>query len=513
MCGIVGIFGSRAGEQQQQLAGMLRAVHGRGETDEVFVAADFCVGTRRLKIVDPERAVQPIFNEDRSQAIIFNGEIFNYKSLRARLQAKHTFSTASDTETILHAYEEYGEHCVDQLDGQWAFAIYDRRNRTLFAARDHWGVVPLYFVHADDTLYLASVIRALTFLGKPIKVVPPGHMLDLHGIPRPFYQPTYALTNLPRHEVVGRLKAAVQDAVAKRVDTPLPIGVIYSGGIDSSIVLHEASKRHTNVTAFTIGAADSEDCALARRFCQERNIRHIVIPQTRQQIRLSTIRQVIQATELNEYLDIINAVVSLPLFRTVHEHDIKVVLSGDGSDELFGGYDMYRQVASDDHPALLLHNLLTLHRTELQRVDRCSMAYAVETRVPFLDRAVVDLALQMPLAWKNYHGVDKWPIRAAFKDELPSYILERPKNPLSYSSGIHEWIRRYKPFFRLFYRQEQYDLHQPIKMDFSYLLTRNNHDLATTMVEDGLLRDYPTYELVKEAVKASIRTYLINPLS
>jgi asparagine synthase (glutamine-hydrolysing) len=509
MCGIVGIFGD-AGDRHDELAGMLRAVRSRGETDEVLVGDGFSVATRRLKIVDRELAIQPIFSEARDRFIIFNGEVFNYKELKQELEARHSFTTDSDTETILHAYEEYGQRCVDHLDGQFAFVIYDVAKETLFAARDHVGIVPLYFVLDDGTLYVASVIKALTFLNRQIQALPPGHSLDIHGNLQAYYRPKYQRTVLEKDQFVVELKRALQASVAKRVDTDLPVGVIYSGGIDSSIVLNEATKHHKDVTAFTIGTWSSEDFEISRRFCGERNIRQVVIPLEQKDVGLDSIKRAIEVTELNEYLDIINAVISLPLFRRVHEAGIKVVLGGDGSDELFAGYEMYRHIPRQDEGRLFLHKLMTLHNTELQRVDRCSMASEVEVRVPFLDLRVVDLALQMPIEWKLEDGVEKWAVREAFRDELPDYIVQRAKNPLSYSSGLHEWVRMYKILFARYYNRCGYGLHAPMKKDFSYILTRNGYDLDRAFEEEKLAKDYPKSELVKEALKAGLRTYVIR---
>ena len=515
VCGIAGIFGKGVG-QRESLECMLAAVHSRGETDETLFSKDFCVATRRLKIIDRERAIQPIFNEARDKLIIFNGEIFNYKEIKRELEGRHIFRTNSDTETILHAYEEHGEHCVELFDGQFAFVIYDVMKKTLFAARDHLGVVPLYFVLDGEMMFIASNIRALTFLGRRINVVPPGHILDIHGHLKEYYRPEYGplygpkngSSALARAEFVGELKQALQSAVAKRVDTDLPVGVIYSGGIDSSVVLSEACKRHKDVTAFTIGTSSSEDIEISHRFCNERNIRQIIIPLEQRDIRPEIIRRAIEATELNEYLDIINAVISLPLFARIHEERIKVVLGGDGSDELFAGYHMYRHISREDESRLFIHNLLSLHRTELQRVDRCSMAFGVEVRVPFLDMRVVELALQMPMEWKVNDGMEKWAVREAFKDELPEYIIRRRKNPLSYSSGLHELVRMHKISFSSYYNEFRFDLHAPIKMDFSYVLAKNNYNFDKAVAEDNKAKDYPKLELIKETLKAGTRKYI-----
>jgi asparagine synthase (glutamine-hydrolysing) len=171
---------------------------------------------------------------------------------------------------------------------------------------------------------------------------------------------------------------------------------------------------------------------------------------------------------------------------------------------------MYRHISREEDARLFLHQLMTLHNTELQRVDRCSMAYEVEVRVPFLDLDVVDLALHMPREWKINNGVEKWAVREAFKDELPDYVVKREKNPLSYSSGLHEWVRMYKILFARYYNQCGFNLHAPIKMDFSHILTRNGYNLKMAVAEDRLAKDYPKSELVKEAFKAGVRTFILR---
>jgi asparagine synthase (glutamine-hydrolysing) len=510
VCGIVGIFGREGGHRDRDIARMLAAVRSRGEVDEVRIGDRWSVATRRLRIVDRERAVQPMFGEDGQRFIIFNGEIFNHKALRQELEASHTFATESDTETILHAYEEFGERCVERLDGQFAFVIHDIRDGTVFGARDPFGVVPLYLATDGGTLYVASTVGALTDLGRPIRAVPPGHTLDRNGHVTPYARPEPRATETPAADGPERLKAALGAAVAKRVDTDLPVAVLYSGGIDSSIVLHEASRRHGDVTAFTIGTPDSEDLAISRRFCAERGIPQVIVPIARGDVTPRTIRRTIAATELAESLDVINAVVSMPLFRRIHEAGIKVALGGDGGDELFGGYPMYQRVSVEDEAKLFRHKLMSLHRTELQRVDRCSMAFEVETRVPFLDPVVVGIALDTPRDDKVRDGVEKWILREAYRDDLPDYILERPKNPLSHSSGVHEWARMYKILFRRYYDQQRFDLHEPMRMDFSHVLAMSGYDVDRAIEAERTSGDYPRLELVKESVKAGLRSFLLG---
>ena len=182
-------------------------------------------------------------------------------------------------------------------------------------------------------------------------------------------------------------------------------------------------------------------------------------------------------SELTEYGDIINAVVSVPLFARARELGIKVVLTGDGSDELFGGYPMYEPGPATRSRRLFLHMIANLHRTELQRVDRVSMGKGVEARVPYLDPALVELAMRLPVGLKVRDGQEKWIMRQAFADMLPDYILRRPKNPMSHSSGLHERARLYRPLFAGMHRSFGYDLLEPVQRDFSVLLSQCGHDL------------------------------------
>ena len=220
---------------------------------------------------------------------------------------------------------------------------------------------------------------------------------------------------------------------------------------------------HPDCVAFTVGTSDSDDLRYARRLTSELGVPHEVIELRPNALRFDDVRTAIGMSELTEYGDIINALVSKPLFERVHRCGVKVVLSGDGSDELFGGYDMYRQVGDDLRQRLFQHKIRNLSRTELQRVDRTSMGNGVETRVPFLDLALVRLAMRLPIGLKVRDGVEKWVIRQAFADILPDYIRRRPKNPMSHSSGLHEWVRLYKPLFARTYRSFGYDLAEPMR--------------------------------------------------
>ena len=236
--------------------------------------------------------------------------------------------------------------------------------------------------------------------------------------------------------------------------------------------------------------------------CGDLGVQHEVIGVRPADIHAGDVREAIRMSELTEYGDIINAVVSVPLFARARKLGIKVVLTGDGSDELFGGYSMYERTPEAASQQLLLHMVGNLHRTELQRVDRVSMGHGVEARVPYLDPAVVELAMRMPLGLKVRDGQEKWILRRAFDGALPEYVLQRPKNPMSHSSGLHERARLYRPLFAGMHRSFGYDLLEPVHRDFSVVLGRYGHDLDLAVEATRTRQDYTPAEHARDLAGA-----------
>ena len=235
-----------------------------------------------------------------------------------------------------------GEDCVHQFEGQFAFLIIDLAQQRLFAARDPLGIIPLYWLKFKDCLYFASTIKALTFLEQPIQCLSPG-CFQWNDEPEVSYfqpQPQPQPSSLNSHLEI--LKSTIVSAIHRRCQTDLPLGVIYSGGLDSSIVLSQAIQVHPQVTAVTIGCEGSEDFQISQRFCQDKGIPQVVVSLKPQQFTRQSVREAIATSELTEYGDIINAAITLKLFERIRDCGIKVVLGGDGSDELFGGYQMYQ---------------------------------------------------------------------------------------------------------------------------------------------------------------------------
>ena len=510
MCGIAAIVGP-GGDRSTFLA-MLQAVAPRGEVPEAGCDDAVLAGVQRLRIVDRDRAVQPWIGGDGRWVLCYNGEIFNYHELRAELvNLGCQLRSDSDTEVALEAFLQWGAAAISRFRGEFALLIVDRATRRAFLARDPLGVKPLYWSRHGDCLHVASEVKALVPAGEPVFEVPPGHLGWAEPGAAPELVPYVDLLHLGEDrepiddpgEAAKLVRTALEDSIRVRVDTDLTVGVILSGGLDSSLTLMHVREMHPDCVALTVGAPGSEDLAYARRLTAELGVPHEVIEMRPRDIHRADVREAIRMSELTEYGDIINAVVSVPLFRRAHEMGIKVVLTGDGSDELFGGYPMYHRIGARQTQRLFLHKIRNLGRTELQRVDRTSMGNGVEARVPFLDLSLVELAMRLPMELKMRDGQEKWILREAFASMLPDYIRARPKNPMSHSSGLHERARLYKPFFARLHSSFGYDLLEPVRRDFSTLLERCDHDLYRAVAEAALRRDYTVFEHARDLAGAA----------
>jgi asparagine synthase (glutamine-hydrolysing) len=513
VCGIALIAGPGASEALfRQMLGVLGP---RGEVQEVCLGDELLAGTQRLRIVDPGRAIQPWISADERWLLCYNGEIYNHRVLRAELRALGTeFRTESDTEVLMAAFARWGDDAVRRLRGEFAFVISERSTGHTYLARDALGVKPLYWSATGGRLHVASEIKALVPAGAAIREVPPGshgwanagrepRLSAFSELLSPHRMDARAVPVTDAGEAAALIRSALADAVAVRVDTALPVGVILSGGLDSSLTLAHVAQIHKDCVAFTVGAPGSQDIAYASKLAADLGVRHEIIEIPPRTIRLAQVREAIRISELTEYGDIINAVVSVPLFRRIADAGIKVVLTGDGSDELFGGYSMYDQIGPGQLRRLFLHKLANLSRTELQRVDRTSMAAGVEVRVPFLDPVLVDLAMRLPMALKVRDGVEKWILRQAFAGLLPGYVRQRPKNPMSHASGLHERARLYKPAFARIHRSFGYQLHEPVRRDFSVLLSQCGNDLDLAIARARARLDYSTREHARDLAGAA----------
>ncbi|MGY1710625.1 asparagine synthetase B family protein [Geodermatophilus sp. SYSU D00758] len=509
MCGIAAVLGP--GADRELFRGMLAAISPRGEVDEVLCDEEALLGTARLRIVDREHAVQPWPSVDGRWALCFNGEVFNHGELRDRLHAEgRSTRSVGDTEVVLETVLAWGEEALLRMRGEFAFALVERATRRVFLARDPVGVKPLYWGRAGGRLHVASEVKALVPLGVPVSEVPPGHCGWAAPDADPQLHPYLDLYRLGEgerelsdvEEAAAALRTTLTDAVRIRVDTDLRVGVVLSGGLDSSLTLLLVRQLHPDCVAFTVGAEGSEDLAYARRLTADLGVEHVVVPVRPKDLGLRDVREAIRVSELTEYGDIINAVVSQRLFAAVHRAGVKVVLTGDGSDELFGGYAMYRRIGGADLRRLFLHKIAHLSRTELQRVDRTSMGHGVEARVPFLDVTMLDLAMRIPQELKQRDGYEKWIVRHAFADLLPGYVAARHKNPMSHSSGLHERIRLFRPLFPRIYRGYGYGCAAPLQRDFSEVLKDHGYDLDAAVAAARAPRDLTLAEHARDLAGA-----------
>lgn len=438
MCGIAGFFQltDHQEEYERIIREMLAPIKHRGDEEHAYECKQFdfgALGCNRLAIVDREHGRQPLTNQEETLFAVMNGEIYNYRELCQELQELgYRFHTSTDTEVLVHGYQAWGQQLVERIDGVFAFIIFDQRNATFFAARDHMGVKPLYYLNRDGAYFIASEMKSLTGFGQNINVLMPGQILTPQGTQAYSWLKKQPLED-DEQTILATFKETLVAAVRKQVQTDLPIGVLFSGGLDSTAILHLATRYHQNVTAISVGFEDSADVEMAQRFCRERGIKHHTVHLTIENL-LHDLDQTVYYTETFETINIIDSCLLAPAFKLAHELGIKIVLCGDGSDELLAGYDFFRTYPDPHY--LMTYRLENAYRTDMQRLDRCSMRYSVETRVPFLDKAFMNIAYNVPMSMKLRGNTEKWILREVLKNELPDYIAQRPKVRLPDGAGL-----------------------------------------------------------------------------
>lgn len=448
MCGIAALIsrGRCLGVEANvtRVSAMLASIAYRGDPEhggETAAYDEFAMGTNRLAIVGREDGTQPISDVGGTVWTVFNGEIYNFQQLRRELiAAGYEFRTQTDTEVLVHGFRCWGASCLlEKLDGMFAFVLYDRASGSFLAARDHIGIKPLYYAEHGGTWYFASEQKSLTPLTNEIRTLPPGHFLAETGLGSYFGLSDEPI-DAPEEEIVARFGALFEEAVRKRVQTDLPLAVAFSGGLDSTAVLHFARKHHPNVTAFTIGFEGAADIAVARRYCEEQGIpQHVTY--LREDEMVNVIPKVVYEAEFFEGIDVMDCCLGFYVYKEIRRQGIKVALCGEGSDEVLAGYDLFR-----DHPdrcALMKYRVANLHRTDLQRVDRSSMMNSVEARVPFLDKDFLSFAYRVPMRLKLRDGIEKWVLREALRQELPDYIVNRRKIRMPDGTGLQNRLFNY----------------------------------------------------------------------
>jgi len=446
MCGIAAIIGKTKQDKKELEAMLLPIIH-RGEKKYFNESADLntCVlGMNRLAIVDREKAKQPMKSSDGRFFIVFNGEIYNYKDLQKELVEKgHKFSTDSDTEVLVNGYAEWGEKLLEKISGMFAFFIYDKKENNFFVARDPIGVKPLYWAKDEKAnYYFASEIKSLSVL-KQVKIInlfPPAHFMIGGKLKKYFVLPTKINRDITESEAIEKIRELFDNSIKIRVQTDLPVAVYLSGGIDSTAVLATAMKYHPDITAVIVGSEDSTDRKTAVKYCEENKIKYFVKTPPSEEELAESIKEIIRITESFEPNMIRQSAVSYHIAKTAAENGFKIILCGEGADEIFAGYPEFTKLnSSEEIEKKIIEFLSDLHRTQLQRVDRTSMAFTTEVREPFLDKDLLKFVLQLPAELKIKRDgekiITKYILRQAMGDRLPEYIFNRDKVVLSEGAG------------------------------------------------------------------------------
>ena len=442
MCGISGAWGTR---DQKTVESMMKHLRHRGPDDSgVYASAEGVLGHRRLSIMDPEDGKQPYRNEAESVTLVANGEIYNWRALRQDLQDKHTFATNADTEVALHLFEDGGADSVEKLEGMFALAF--AKDGELTLARDPIGIKPLYYCEPDTTtgktLRFASEMKALTDAGVAIHEVAPGTVYSATGS-RTFYevpnhQPEYSDdTDVPA--LIQDIRDTLTYAVERRLMSDVPLGAFLSGGLDSSIIAAIAKEKMGELHTFSVGVEGSPDLKAARFVSDYLGTVHHEYVFTLAEVK-KALPEIIYGLESFDK-DLVRSVVPTYFTARLAAEHVKVILTGEGADELFAGYTYYKDIADDAALHRELHRSITaMHNVNLQRVDRMTMAHSIEGRVPFLDTEMVDLAMRIPAEVKLHRQdgqkpIEKWILRRAFEDMLPHEIVWRDKAQFDEGSG------------------------------------------------------------------------------
>ena len=438
MCGIGGIIGKET--NVSELETILAPIKERGEQSgyfENYINSNIIIGTNRLKIVDRENAKQPVNNEDGSIITVMNGEIWNYKELKLELIKKgHIFSTESDTEILVHGYETWGKNLPKKLEGQFAFLVYDKNSNNFLAARDHFGIKPFCYTIDDSVLSFGSEFKQLIDQGNQIKNLFPGHLLTQEGINQYYKLPIFNNKNSFK-DAITNIKSLFEESVKKRIQTDLPIAVMLSGGIDSSAVLATAVKYHSDVTALILGrdwVSEDSDYHNAMKFARELGVKIVEAQVPSEKELFEMVPNFIYRAESFEPNMIKQFGCTYYLSKMAKEAGFKVVLSGEGADEVFAGYPELAK--SDNIKETSINFFKDLHQTQIQRNDRAGGSHSIEIRFPFLDRKLVEYSINLPDNYKVKNKITKYVLREVMNDLLPDYIRNRKKVVMSEGMGL-----------------------------------------------------------------------------
>ncbi|MDA8849813.1 asparagine synthase B [Flavobacteriaceae bacterium] len=466
MCGIVCAFDLKQSstEVRPQILEMSKRLRHRGpDWSGIYDCETAILGHERLAIVDPTSGKQPLISPSNNLILAANGEIYNHSELRKPYEASYGFKTKSDCEVILALYEKEGKSFVNKLNGIFAFAIYDKEKDEYFIARDHMGIIPLYMGwDGNGTFFVASELKALEGVCSKIELFPPGHYFHSKDeAPTKWYHPEWNTYEAVKDNStsIEELHDALTDAVHRQLMSDVPYGVLLSGGLDSSITSALAKKFAAKriesddtqsawwpqLHSFSVGLEGSPDLAAAQKVAEHIGTVHHEIKFTIQE-GLDAIREVIYHLET---YDITTIRASTPMFlmaRAIKALGIKMVLSGEGADELFGGYLYFHKApnAKEFHEETV-RKLEKLHQYDCLRANKSLAAWGIEGRVPFLDKEFIEVAMRVNPKDKMISDdrMEKWVLRKAFEDYLPKSVAWRQKEQFSDGVG-YSWIDNLK---------------------------------------------------------------------
>jgi asparagine synthase (glutamine-hydrolysing) len=462
MCGIACVFDLKvsSAELKPVILRMSNRLRHRGpDWSGIYCSEKAIMAHERLSIVDPQSGKQPLISDDGNIILAINGEIYNHKEIRKRYEGSYKFKTNSDCEVILPLYREKGPDFLEDINGIFAFSLYDREKDYFMIARDHIGIVPLYTGRDQHgNFFVASELKALEGICNKLEEFKPGHYYySKDGIMKKWYSRDWMDYEAVKENKtsIEELRTALENAVHRQLMSDVPYGVLLSGGLDSSIISAVAKKFAPKrietddkadawwpqLHSFAIGLEGSPDLAASKKVAAHIGTVHHEINFTLQE-GLDAIRDVIYHIET---YDVTTVRASTPMYllsRVIKSMGVKMVLTGEGADEVFGGY-LYFHKAPD---AKAFHEetvrkLSKLHLYDCLRANKSLAAWGVEGRVPFLDKEFLDVAMRINPADKMASNgkIEKWVLRKAFEDYLPESVAWRQKEQFSDGVG-YGWI-------------------------------------------------------------------------
>ena len=474
MCGIVAIFNikEQTPELRTKALGMSKKIRHRGpDWSGIHCSGSAILAHERLSIVDPESGGQPLFSPDGKQVLAVNGEIYNHKEIRERYKGRYDFQTSSDCEVILSLYRDKGVNFLEDLNGIFAFALYDEEQDAFLIARDHIGVIPLYIgYNTDGKVFVASELKALEGECERYEPFLPGHYYWSKdpGMKRWYKRDWMEYDNVKDNAASSdAIRKSLCAAVKRQMMSDVPYGVLLSGGLDSSVIsaitesyaerrIETDSRSRAwwpRLHSFAVGLKGAPDLAKARLVADHIGTVHHEINYTIQE-GLDALRDVIYFIETYDITTVRASVPMYLLARVIKSMGIKMVLSGEGADEIFGGYLYFHKAPSaEEFHKETVRKLSKLHLYDCLRANKSLSAWGVEGRVPFLDKEFLDVAMRTNPKAKMCSvlhasqsgetdpkaSIEKRIVREAFEDMLPEEVAWRQKEQFSDGVG-YSWI-------------------------------------------------------------------------